>query len=73
MIGYEAMQLRTAHRKKEREREKCAAGNKPVTGSNKKKRVNKTKGGKDLEPHELGLLDQPGAGLVYLGYFHRQW
>ena len=52
VIGYEAMQLRIAHRKKEREREKCAAGNKPVTSSNKKKRVNKTKGGKELEQKE---------------------
>ena len=47
------MQLRIAHRKQEREREKCAAGTKPATSSNKlkKKRVNKTmaKGGKDLE------------------------
>ena len=23
--------------------------------------------------HELSLLDRPGVGLVYLGYFHRQW
>ena len=49
MIGYEAMQLRIAHRKKEGEQENCAAGNKPVIGSKKKKRVNKDKGGKDLD------------------------
>ena len=35
MIGYEAMQTRIANRKKERE--KCAAGTKPVKGSNKKR------------------------------------
>ena len=48
MVGYEAMKIRIANRKKEREREKCAAGNKPVKGSNKK-RVKNAKGGKELE------------------------
>ena len=47
MIGYEAMQLRIAHRKKERERAKSDAGKKHAASSNKKKRVNTTKGGKD--------------------------
>ena len=45
MLGYEAMQTRIANRKKERE--ECAAGTKPVKGSNKK-RVKKTKGAKEL-------------------------
>ena len=46
MIGYEAMQTRIANRKKELE--KCAAGTKPVKGSNKK-RVKKTKEARDSE------------------------
>ena len=46
MIGYEAMQTRIANRKKEREKD--AAGTKPVKGWNKK-RVKKTKEAKESE------------------------
>ena len=46
MIGYEAMQTRIPNRKKERE--KYAAGTKPVKGSNKK-RVKKTKEARESE------------------------